>query len=152
MRGTPFRVGDKIICLKNGAYPTPKSGVQTYACNGEIGRVVRVEKSFSDAQFDEQRIIRIYRSGEQATTRQFDLAYAVTCHKMQGSEIPVAIVALDDSFGAKQVCSREWIYTAISRAKRACLLIGSRQTADAMCRQVAIGKRKTFLKERIESE
>ena len=62
---------------------------------------------------------------------------------------PVVIVALDDYTGAKLVCSREWLYTAISRAKKACLLVGRRSTADGFCRRVSLPERKTFLVEKI---
>jgi len=57
---------------------------------------------------------------------------------------------LDDSYGAQRVCSREWLYTAISRAKAKCYLVGKKSTADAMCGRVALGKRKTFLRELIQ--
>jgi hypothetical protein len=44
----------------------------------------------------------------------FDLGYAVTGHKMQGSECPVVIVLIDDYPGASFVCSRNWWYTSLS--------------------------------------
>jgi len=50
------------------------------------------------------------------------------------------------------VCSREWLYTAISRAKKACFLVGKLSTAMGMIRREALNKRKTFLAELIESE
>jgi hypothetical protein len=68
----------------------------------------------------------------------------------QGSEWPLVMVLLDEYPGAKQICDRSWIYTAISRGKQKVFLIGKKSTADAMCRRNNIGRRKTFLREKIQ--
>jgi ATP-dependent exoDNAse (exonuclease V) alpha subunit len=57
----------------------------------------------------------------------------------------VVIVMADDSGAAKRVCSREWLYTAISRAKQCCVLVGKLSVAQGFTRRTAIDKRKTFL-------
>jgi ATP-dependent exoDNAse (exonuclease V) alpha subunit len=80
----------------------------------------------------------------------WDLGYAISAHKSQGSEWPVVIVVLDTDNAAKRTCSRQWLYTAISRFKDFAMLIGTKKTADAMCQRDALFSRKTFLKERIE--
>jgi exodeoxyribonuclease V alpha subunit len=77
------------------------------------------------------------------------LAYAISGHKSQGSEWPIVLVMLDDYPGAKMVQSRQWLYTAVSRAKKLCLLIGRAATANEMCGRDALFRRKTFLRERI---
>ena len=82
----------------------------------------------------------------------WDLAYALSVHKAQGSEWPVAIVMLDDGGGARRLCDRSWIYTAISRAKKYCICIGQESTAQAMVRKNKIEQRKTFLTELISTE
>ena len=218
--GSPFRTGDKIICLKNGVMPlleeepasnstpgkflsgskslslavTNQSGwdfggdedcgqeddrdnsnekPSVFIANGEIGCVLKVESKRTIAQFSNpKRVVVIPRgnSGGSAKSEQdsqgndssdsdnkdsgcnFDLAYAVTCHKMQGSECPIIIIALDEYPGARRICSREWIYTGLSRAKVACFLVGKLHIAYAMCREESLSKRKTFLKERIIEE
>jgi ATP-dependent exoDNAse (exonuclease V) alpha subunit len=60
-------------------------------------------------------------------------------------------VLLDDSGGASRVCTREWLYTAISRFKRHCTLIGRDSTAQAMVNRTALDKRKTFLADFIKN-
>lgn len=141
---------------------------EVYVANGELAKVLTVESGYLIAELSNPaRTIKIPKGkpvetngdGEKedgaendkstGTGCSWDLGYALSVHKSQGSEWPIVLVMLDAYPGAKMVCSREWIYTAISRAKDECVLIGQRETADSMCRRVALGKRKTLLKERI---
>jgi ATP-dependent exoDNAse (exonuclease V) alpha subunit len=110
--------------------------------NGEIGYCIGNDGKIT-VDFGLGKIVAI--SDAQQT---FDLAYAVTGHKMQGSETPVAIVLLDSTWAARSVCTREWLYTAISRAKTACYLIGDRRTADEYCWKLG-NARNTRLREEI---
>ncbi len=169
----PFRVNDKIVCLKNCLLPMcdeqgdtstewndetqQEETVATFLANGEIGRVVAVQEKVTIAEFDGSRRVRIPRGNategddesdddsKAQTGCNFDLGYAISCHKSQGSEWKVVLVAIDESTGARRVCSREWIYTAISRAKFCCLLVGKIHVAIQMCSRRALMKRKTFL-------
>lgn len=173
--GQPFRVGDKIVNTKNGYFPVWEADTddeetrvndrgEVYVANGELAEVVEVDDSLTVAKLTSpHRVIKISRgkateAGEgdepvdeerTATGCTWELGYALSVHKSQGSEWPQAIVMGDEYPGAKMVCSREWLYTAISRAKQRCVLIGRKATFDAMCRRVALGQRKTLLKERI---
>lgn len=203
-----YRVGDKLICLRNAllglltprnqlgnedfadkteeasnskpaaAPPAASHGkltdwtdkrddtgfvLTTYVANGEIGEVLVVDAKMMVARFDApDRIVRV-PVGKKAAKEDgvgsgggesggesgdFDLAYAVTVHKYQGSESPIIIVMIDDAAG--MVAGREWVYTAISRAKTHCFLIGKRATLEKQCRRVQLAKRKTFLKERLQ--
>ena len=175
----PFRVGDKIVCLKNGFLPAVEvcppefnrdaSDGKVFVANGEQARVVAVADRLTTVSLDApKRLVKIPRGTDKngdgdgqeneddaagtATGCQWDLAYAVSCHKAQGSEYPCVIVALDEYPGARRICTREWLYTAISRAKRVCLLVGKRGIADGMCVLRAIAKRKTFLRELIQGQ
>jgi exodeoxyribonuclease V alpha subunit len=183
--GNPFRVGDKIVCLKNGFYPVVDDAPagfnesaeegKVFVANGEQAEVKHVEHRLTIVQMDAPaRLIKIPRgaggseeneSGSQGaggdgdnsdesadTGCQWDLAYGISCHKAQGSEWPVVLVVLDEYPGARMVCSREWLYTALSRAKTACFLVGKLSTGHAMIGRQAIRNRKTFLVERIKEE
>jgi len=171
----PFRVGDKIVCLKNALLPectqegetsteyNPETGgdetVSTFIANGEIGRVLAIKEKLTIAQFDQQRIVLIPRGAgtkeqddtdddEEAKSNtgcNFDLGYAISCHKSQGSEWKIVLVAIDESSSARRVCSREWVYTAISRGKFGTLLFGKLSVAIQICSRQALMKRKTFL-------
>lgn len=189
--GNPFRVGDKIVNLKNGFVevdgldggesdpndveePETDDDGKVYVANGELAEVLRVEEKLTVARLSNPtRIVKIPRgvgnsgdddgkgngngSGKESddassTGCTWDLGYALTCHKSQGSEWPLVLVMLDEYPGARMLCSREWLYTAISRAKRLCLLVGKMGTAAGFCRKRALGLRKTFLVEEINSE
>lgn len=168
IKGSPFRISDKVVCLKNSRFSItevngdrndPLCGSEQYVANGELARIVEVAANYliadldgSDKQIRIPRGQSLARNGEASAGCNWDLAYGLSAHKSQGSEWPNVIVMLDDYGGARMVCSREWIYTAISRAKEQCILIGRKSTADAMCQRVAIGKRKTFLRELLQLE
>jgi ATP-dependent exoDNAse (exonuclease V) alpha subunit len=133
-----------------------------YVANGQIGRVVDIlpETARVAVVFDqsdepiwfgrprrESGIIEDEDRNPKSRVVDLELAYAITCHKSQGSEWPVVIVALEGSRGAVGICDRHWLYTAISRAKQLCILVGDMGVARQMCvRDVASG-RLTFLAE-----
>lgn len=67
----------------------------------------------------------------------------------QGSEFPVVIVLLDSYTGARMVCDRSWVYTAISRAQNKCFLVGKPDLAERFCRVQKMDRRRTFLTKQI---
>lgn len=145
--------------------PTP--GV--YVANGEQAEVIEVDSAKIIARLTlPDRTILIPRSArhvsedgdepdrgdeesEESTGSgcSWELGYAISCHKSQGSEWPIVIVMIDDYNGAKRVQSKQWLYTGISRAKKLCLMVGQHKTANACCSRDALFQRKTFLQERI---
>lgn len=172
--GSPFRMLDKVVNLKNRFYPaandadgasnygddlTTNEAGEIYVANGEIGCVSKIEPKYFEVRLQNPtRQIRVPRGAvdpspdadaEESTGSgcDWDLAYALSCHKSQGSEFSYVIVLIDEYPGARQVCDRAWLYTAISRAKSACFLIGKLSTAQRFCRTNNITRRKTFLRE-----
>ena len=151
---------------------------QIFIANGEIGEVLEIGKNNLIVDFTtrggeydrlpkhERKIVEIPRFKKKPTDENGDedddkssgtgcdleLAYAVTTHKMQGSGVPVAIVVLDEYPGASGqfgVCDRAWLFTAISRAEKACILVGTENTIRAIVSKRFIWRRKTFLRETI---
>ena len=151
-----FWLRDKVVCLKNGQYRLhgePGSGVDledseslVRVANGELGQVIRIEKK--------RMLVSLTAPNRQVwvtvgQASQWDLAYALSVHKSQGSEFPCVVVCIDQTTAASRVMDRAWVYTAISRAKQRCYLLGSMAKLQAACRKDRIKQRKTFLAERI---
>ena len=162
-----FWQNDKIVCLRNQMLPLDLDSMESvtddleglvgenasgdstaYIANGEIGRVVAAYPNKVVMEFFTPKRIVVCPKNPDADIEGFDLGYAISCHKSQGSQWKVVIIALDDSGGAKRICDRSWIYTAISRAQEVCFLVGRRHTLTQMCRTQKIDRRKTFLVER----
>lgn len=162
-KNSKFRVGDKVVNLQNGFFSQAETGEaedmadpdeietndkdEVYVANGELAKVLEVHEKFCIVEVvSPKRVVRV------PTGASWDLGYALSVHKSQGSEWPVVIVMIDEYPGARMVCDRSWIYTGISRAKQMCILIGKKSVADSMCKQNKINGRKTFLRERIEQQ
>ena len=169
--GNPFRVGDKIICLKNGRLksldpedPNADEDGKVIVANGELAEVVAVEKSktIAEMQSPYRKVVILHGKAEATDDEReeeksdkgcdWDLGYAISCHKSQGSEYPISIVILDGSPAASRVGDRAWLYTAISRGKTACVMIGRESTLREMCSRVAIESRMTFVVEYLSGQ
>ena len=137
---------------------------QIYVANGELGMILDVQPKYIVVMLTSPlRVVMAPRGGSEegedekeddaeessGTGCNWELGYALSGHKMQGSEIPITVVMIDESGGAQRVCDRAWIYTAISRAKQHCYMIGKRSVLDGMVRRENLNKRKTFLRELI---
>ncbi len=159
-----FKTGDKVICLRNHAAQDADNAHAEahYLANGEIGAVKNAEAAHRLILefYAPLRIVSVPVSkkktaeGEEtdaAARGDFDLAYAVTVHKAQGSEWPVILVLLDGSAGARRLCSREWLYTGISRASQLCITIGRSSVAHLIARRPALEQRKTLLADLIRN-
>ncbi len=164
--GNPFRAGDKIVCLKNGIYPDAEDQLEKhYVANGELGRVVSLQPgrmiirlcepvrsilvTHAPVQENEENIADSLDS-QRGAVGDWDLGYVLTVHRSQGSQWKYVIVMADKS--AAMVQSRNWIYTAISRAEIATFIIGQKQVVNQMLKRDGITGRKTFLVERIAGQ
>ena len=77
------------------------------------------------------------------------LAYATTIHKAQGSEFPIVIIPL---LGEHHIMlQRNLIYTAITRSKKICVVVGTKNALSYAVRNSTVDKRNTLLSKRIRS-
>ena len=123
-RGIEYRVGDKVMQTKND--------YEREVYNGDIGVVARVDPAEESlaVRFDERDV-----EYEDAALDQLTLAYAISIHKSQGSEYPAIVVPFLTTHFV--MLSRNLVYTAVTRAKRLCVLV-----ADPRALRVALGEAK----------
>ena len=142
-------------------YQTGGSGQPDwYTANGEIGRVVAVSERQTIARFGgaDVPLVQITNTKRRQTedddgeegaaagaAADFDLAWAITVHRSQGSEWPCVICLIDDA--GSMIADRNFWYTAISRARSLCVVIGPRGVFDRQVKRQALTRRRTFLAE-----
>ncbi|WP_233520204.1 ATP-dependent RecD-like DNA helicase [Prauserella sp. PE36] len=138
--GRVFRPGDKVTQLRNN-YDKGANGV----FNGTQGVVIALDS-------DEQKLTVRTDDGEDVDYEFAELdelahAYAVSIHRSQGSEYPCVVVPVTTS--AWMMLQRNLLYTAVTRAKKLVVLIGSKRAIGQAVRTVGAGRRHTALAHRL---
>ena len=113
--------------------------------NGDMG-IIREINDFAQTisiEFDEGRFVDY----PFASLEELELAYAVTIHKSQGSEYPAVILPL--LTGPRMLFTRNLLYTAVTRAKKCVMILGSEDTVRGMIGNARQRERFTSLAERI---
>lgn len=155
---SPFRVGDKVIQTKNTYMADARASASDedgnrpvhMISNGDIGEVLVTQPKMLHVKFRyPDRTVIVPRSPEpEETGCALDLALAITGHKMQGSSAKFPLIVLDDSWsavGPSGICSRQWLYTAMTRGETADFLFGTLPTMQKMVRKESIENRQTML-------
>ena len=132
--GRVLRLGDKVMQVKND-YDIPyertgtEAGVGAY--NGDLGIItaVDVNNRAVTVQMDDRKYL--YGADQ---LQELEPAYAVTVHKSQGSEFPAVIIPLGDV--PPRLCYRNLLYTGVTRARKLCVLAGTRRIEQAMVNNV----------------
>jgi exodeoxyribonuclease V alpha subunit len=94
--------------------------------NGDTGVVVRVGEDRVAAAFERGGQTIEYTPSRLAA---IDTVYAMTIHKSQGSQFDAAAVLLPDL--GSRILTRELLYTAVTRARRRLILVGTEETVRA---------------------
>ncbi len=124
-----FRTGDKLMQIKNNYdiewHTEDKIGQGVF--NGDIGILEKIDNDSNTLiiRFDD-RVAEIPFE----CCPELEHAYAVTVHKSQGSEFPVVIIPV---VGINEYLQyRNLLYTAVTRAKKILILVGSKNTVYRM--------------------
>ena len=78
---------------------------------------------------------------------QLSLAYVISVHKAQGSEFPVVVMPIVTQHYT--MLQRNLLYTAITRARKLCVLTGSRRAISMAVRNNKVAQRFTALEWRL---
>ena len=137
--GVEYRKHDKVMQIRNN--------YEKEVFNGDIGVIgdVDLEERELTVRFDDRDVV--YDISE---LDELVLAYATTIHKAQGSEYPIVVMPVLMTHYI--MLQRNLVYTGVTRAKKALVLVSTKKALAMAIRNVTVDKRNTMLKERIQKE
>ena len=136
--GQTFRLGDKVMQIQNN--------YMKEVFNGDIGKLVGLDPVEQSLTLDiEGRRV----SYEWSEADQIVLAYAVSVHKAQGSEFPAVVIPLITAH--YMMLQRNLLYTAITRAKQLCVIVGSKRAIGIAVRTDKVAHRFSALDWRLKN-
>ena len=152
-----YRQMDKVVHTKNENMPafTPKGfkngdeGFNRRVFNGMVGLIFKID-------MDEEQLFVFYPNEEVVVQYDFDqlkshlsLSYALTIHKVQGMEYESVVIPITYSHFIMH--NTKLLYTAITRAKKHCYLVGEGSAFSAGCRKLDTTRRQTVLQALVKS-
>jgi len=132
-----FRIGDRLIQTRNSHELGLMNGSIVFLRSDDPG-----EEAIVVDTDDGGSLVIPY--GETATLR---LAYAISVHKAQGCEVPVVVGVCHRSHS--RMLTRPLLYTAITRARNSCVLVGDMAALGAAVRRDESGGRHSGLADRL---
>ena len=147
---TLFREGDRVMQVKNNydiLWEDHAGGVGMGIFNGDIGYLRAINRQTQEvvAEFDGRRATYPFEQLD-----LLELAYAVTVHKSQGSEFQAVVMPLLGGF--PKLYYRNLLYTAVTRARRLLIMIGSQKVIYQMVENNRRMNRYTCLRDMLEQQ
>lgn len=130
--------GDKVMQVRNN--------YDKEVYNGDIGVVHSVNRidGYVTIRYEDRDVRYVMEELDELV-----LAYAISVHKSQGSEYPAVVLPLVPQHYV--MLQRNLLYTAVTRAKRLLVVVGSRRALGAAVRNDRMRQRYSYLKERLQA-
>jgi exodeoxyribonuclease V alpha subunit len=151
--GLELRLMDKVVHTKNEnmtswsgeGFKSGEDAAQRRIFNGMSGLLFKIEE-------DDEQVFVFYPNEDIVVVYEYEelknylmLSYALTIHKVQGMEYDIVVIPM--SFSHYIMHNTKLIYTAITRAKHKCLIIGESGAFESGCRKFEVTRRDTVLLE-----
>ena len=145
--GLSVTVGDTTLRLSDKVLQT-RNDYDRGVFNGDVGEIseVKPESGEVSVAFEDDRGVRHVKY-ERSQLVQLSLAYAMTIHKSQGSEYPVVVIPLLTAHFV--MLSRNLIYTAVTRARKLCVVIADPRALSVALLETRKESRQTRLAEKL---
>ena len=136
--GITYRLGDKVMQMQNN--------YDKEVYNGDIGAIIGMDlvEHRLVVDFDGRPVSYDWLEADQLT-----LAYAISVHKAQGSEFLAVVVPLVTAH--YMMLQRNLLYTAITRARQLCVLVGSHKAIGIAVKNNQVARRYTALDWRLRN-
>ena len=151
--GVEFRLMDKVVHIKNenmtswsgDGFKTGEESNQRRIFNGMSGLLFKIEEEeeLVHVFYPNEDVVVVYEYAELKSYLM--LSYALTIHKVQGMEYDIVVIPM--TFSHFIMHNTKLIYTAITRAKHKCILIGEGNAFESGCRKFESTRRDTVLLE-----
>ena len=135
-----FKVGDKVMQIANN--------YDKLVFNGDLGRLKWISGDY-------RRFCVVFDNGERSVEyeadelRELSPAYAITIHKSQGSEFPAVVVPLLSQHYL--MLRRNLLYTAMTRARKLLVLVGSRRAIEMAVNNSRVEPRFSLLGQKLRA-
>ena len=148
-----FRLMDKVVHTKNENmtswsgedFKSGEDANQRRIFNGMSGLLFKIDE-------DEEQVFVFYPNEDVVVVYEYDevknylmLSYALTIHKVQGMEYDIVVMPI--SFSHYIMHNTKLIYTAITRAKHRCVIVGESGAFESACKKLEVTRRDTVLLE-----
>jgi exodeoxyribonuclease V alpha subunit len=149
-----YKLGDKVIHIKNenmkslnmSEYKNDSKKFQEKRIfNGMLGMIIKMD-------YEQEVCVVLYPNDDSVVFYDFSnlenlisLAYCLTIHKTQGMEYDSALIPM--SFSHFIMHNTKLLYTAITRAKNMCYVIGEKEAFESACKKIEITKRETVIQD-----
>lgn len=152
-----FKITDKVIHIKNENMKAQSMSMyknnsddflEKRVFNGQLGLIIKLD-------FDIKKCIVLYPNDDMVVFYDFEnlssllsLAYSLTIHKTQGMEYENALIPM--SFSHYIMHNTKLLYTAITRAKNMCFIVGEDEAFKSACKKLEITIRESVIKDFLE--